>query len=253
MKRLLAEIFVRFIGPLHSLFMKALAYGPWGPVHPLIIRVFAGLYKIHVPADRHFKNLGHFFLRDMPFKDSGGSLVSPVECLLIDGPRKLDSLPLTVKGIQYQWKDFKELDLKEFSNGQFWNLYLAPYHYHWVHAACEGINLRAIHIPGKKWPVNKLGRWLCPLLYLENERMTFSWEHPKFGRIYMICVAAMGVSNLHSELGPVRSHEWTHLNVTVQKLQKLLAFRLGSTVLLLVERSNASAKASPMLNVGDAL
>lgn len=251
--RFLAEIFVRIVGPLHSLFMKSLAYGPWGPLHPLIIRIFAGIYGIPVPKDRTFKNLGDFFLRDLPFKDVGSTLASPAESILIDGPTRCGASPLAVKGLCYEWSEFPELDKDFVAKATYWNLYLAPYHYHWVHAPSEGSDLEAIHLTGKKYPVNALGRFLCPQLYLENERMSFRWTHPQLGRVVMMCVGAMGVSSLYSALGAVQTNRWTPLRPHLERLQKLLAFRLGSTVILLVENAPSSVPPQRLLKVGDAL
>ncbi len=253
MKRILGELFVRLIGPIHSLFMRLWAYGPWGPLHQWSILVFKNVYGIKWGDTSKFKTLGDFFLREVPYQVAPSALVSPVQARLIDGPRSMADRGQThVKGLTYAWDQMPELKNID-PTSVLWNLYLAPYDYHWVHSSCSGKNLRAYRHRGKRWPVNALGRWLCPNLYQENDRVTFQWENADFGLVTMICVGAMGVSSLYSLKGPVPCDQWTPLGDGVSKAEKLLAFELGSTVLMLIQKPPASLSGAKLLNVGDAL
>lgn len=247
-----AEILIRLYGPIHGVLLKCLAYGPWGPLHRLMISIFKSLYGIEWHSPQRFANLGAFFLRRIPFEVGKSDLVSPVQAEVVEYATSLNlSTETRVKGIQYSWKEFPELDLKPWSSGRFWNLYLTPRHYHWVHAPCSGIELKAYRTSGLKWPVNAWGRRYCPDLYLRNDRLTFSWQSEKFGQIYLICVGAMGVSSLKSVKGdPGVKGQWTPIAPNVAKGEALLAFELGSTVLLLVERPPSFVNFPTMVQVG---
>lgn len=168
MRSLLKFIFGEVFAPLHSLIMKSIAYGPWGPLQPVIIRVFQKLFKIEWQNISEFKNLGAFFLRDIDIKVSDSALVSPAESALVDGPRKISlAESIVVKGIDYRWAQFQELKLED-KTWTVWNFYLAPHNYHWVHSAAAGANLKGYRVSGHRYPVNSLGRWLCPYLYSAN-------------------------------------------------------------------------------------
>ncbi len=225
----------RLIGTLWTQILALLAYGPWPRfLHQCIIRIYRRLYQIEWDDISGFKNLGEFFLREIQFEIGNESLVSPAECAILEGPEpiRLDQ-KISVKGVEYCWKDFHEWK-DHFSSGSFYNFYLAPVDYHWVHAPCDGIRVQAIRTPGLKIPVNQLGRSLCPKLYLQNDRLSFQWEHPEFGHVWMIMVGAMGVSRIRSELGPI-GESWTPLS-DIKKGQRIGAFELGSSILLVLER-----------------
>lgn len=241
-----------FFAPLYSRILGLIAYGPWGKFHQLLIWGFKRLYKIDWPATEKFKNLGGFFLRDIPYKLGGAPLVSPAEGKCFEGPLAVDSSNfVSAKGIDYSWSSFQELKDTRFST--YWNIYLAPANYHWVHSPAGGKGLEAIRISGAKYPVNAFGRKLCPKLFAENERLVFRFTSAELGRVAVICIGAMGVSALHSTLGHVPYGSWAKLRDEVQKGDRLLAFRLGSTVLLLTEKPPTFARPISMLKVGDDL
>ncbi len=247
-------IFTSFLAPLHCRILKLIAYGPWGKFHQLLIWVFKTLYSIEWKHTSQFKTLGEFFLRSVPFHISSSPLLSPAEARLIEGPSKIDlNEKISIKGLQYSWGQFKEFDASQYSQGVYWNFYLAPHNYHWVHSAATGTNLQAYRWHGKKWPVNALGRKLAPNLYVENERLTFKFQTPEFGEVIMICVGAMGVSELYCDRGDVSYGQWVNLQKRVIKGERLLAFKLGSTVIMLVERAPPSLKQDSVVRVGDEL
>lgn len=254
MKSLLSFGLTRIWAPLHARLIRAIAYGPWGPLHILFIKIFKSLYGIEYQSPLEFRTLGDFFLRPTEIHPANSPLVSPAESDLIDGPTKIDfHRPLSVKGLEYRWSDFKELEIQKFDSATYWNFYLAPSHYHWVHSPCEGVNLTAIRTSGLQYPVNALGRWLCPALYSINERLTFRFQSPEFGEVILFCVGAVGVSALHSDLGEVPYNRWVPLKRTVSKCEKLLAFKLGSTVLMLVERGPQNPRQPKTTLVGQEL
>lgn len=239
------------LGPLYSRLIRIVAYGPWGPFHQVLIWVFRTIYGIR-PAKGYAK-LGTFFLRDLSYELSPVPLVSPVQARVLEGPSPLNlKESLSVKGLTYAWADFKELDFSSLRGATYWNLYLSPPDYHWVHAPSEGVNLEAYRMSGSHFPVNAWGRKICPRLYVENERLVFRYQSAEWGWVILICVGAMGVSALRSVVGDVAYDRWTSLKPHVQKGERLLGFELGSTVLLITERGPSSQKSLGVVRVGDA-
>jgi len=86
-----------------------------------------------------------------------------------------------------------------------------------------------------------------------NERLTYRWQSKDFGQVIMICIGALGVSALHCDLGEVPPEKWTTLKSQVKKGDRLLAFRLGSSALLLLERPPSSLYMKSMVRLGNGL
>jgi phosphatidylserine decarboxylase len=157
--------------------------------------------------------------------------------------------PLSVKKIDYAWSSLPEWS-EDFSGGYFWNFYLAPQNYHWFHAACGGMELEGRRVSGKSLPVNALGRWMSPRLYAENERLSFRWKSNSYGRVLMMCVGALGVCRIKSEMGTVIEGPWQSLRSEVKPLERLGAFELGSSVILLVEKAPKTQALPESIEVG---
>jgi len=229
-------LLIKIISGFWNCLLRLIAYGPWPyAIHQAIIRNYKRIYSIEWDDTSRFKNLGDFFLREVDFPTGKAKLVSPAEALLLDGPRPIrDSMNgIRIKGLDYQWSEFPEWR-PEFTEATYWNIYLAPPDYHWVHAPSDGQDVKAIRFPGLSVPVNQLGRVIMPDLYLRNERLSFQWIHPEMGHCWLAMVGAMGVSRIRSCVGEI-SAQWTPL-APIQKAQKLGGFELGSSALLVVER-----------------
>lgn len=246
---------IRLIQVLYGKMIRLVTNGPWGRgVHRILIRGFCGLQRI--PYSKEFEKHStflDFFLRDKKIEFSSSPLVSPCEARsFASGEDIILGKSVRVKGITYRFEDFRELPMDKFRNGAFWNFYLAPKNYHWVHAPTSGRNLRGIYRSGMFWPVNAFGRWLRPFLFSENERISYLYESATFGAVAVVCVGAMGVNAMKSTVGFVGPNE-TSLKAEIHKGDRLLAFELGSTVLLFLEHPPTSRLPLTMVNVGDAL
>ena len=173
----------------------------------------------------------------------------------MEGPAKINlNSTISIKSIDYNWQEFFEFQ-DSWKSSNFWNLYLAPNDYHWVHSPCEAEHWEACRVPGKTYPVNALGRRLIPHLYLENERLSFRTQHPQLGWVHVLCVGAMGVSRMPTPFGQFSERKWSKIDQTIKKGAALAAFQLGSSVLLIVEKNpqNPLGLSSPSLKVGEAL
>lgn len=237
----------RLLGRFWSFLLGLIAYGPWGyRIHQVLIRFYRWVYKIDWPQIKDFRKLGDFFLREKEWPVADSPLVSPVEAAVLEGPLPV-SARVSVKGISYRWNELPEWD-PVFEKGTYWNLYLSPPDYHWIHFPCDAQNVRAIRIPGLDFPVNTWGRRLAPDLYFQNERLSFRFTHPQLGEVLMMLVGAMGVSKIISSLGPVGT-AWTPLP-SAKQMQKTGGFAMGSSVLLLVEKIPQGAPGLERLTPG---
>lgn len=252
----LIRIFWNLFAPIWNHIVGLFAYGPWGPlVHREFIRFFKTAYGITDSPDiRAFRRLGDFFLRDRKIDLPDAKLVSPVEAYCLEACTALGKTPkLKIKGLEYRWSDFPELENFNKEEAVFWNFYLAPNHYHWFHAACSGTKLEATRFSGSFFPVNSFGRWLCPWLYNANERLSFRWQHEEFGKVVMMCVGAVGVSKIRSEFGLIEEAQWKFIKDSHDKGERFGAFELGSSVLLFLEKRPNPLSLSAEVLCGEAL
>lgn len=136
-----------------------------------------------------------------------------------------------------------------FEGGTFLTLYLAPHHYHRIHAPVSGTVTRARHVPGRLLPVNAPAVRLVDRLFPRNERLAALIE----GDAGAVAVVAVGAFNV-GRITAVFDHDLVtnrrrarpetriyHPAVPVTRGDELMAFHLGSTVVLLFERRLALA------------
>ncbi len=164
-----------------------------------------------------------------------------------------------------------------FDTGSYITLYLAPRHYHRIHAPVSGRIEWARHIPGRLLPVNRLAVERVGRLFPRNERLVavvepragrdpedtavgetdagaaadtggeWSVEHPGggTGAVAVVAVGAFNVGQITADFDSAlatnrrRARPATTVYdppVAVDRGDALMAFHLGSTVVLLFER-----------------
>jgi len=141
-----------------------------------------------------------------------------------------------------------------FEGGSFVTIYLSPRDYHRIHAPAAGKIEKARHIPGALLPVNPPGVLEIPDLFPRNERV-ICYIETKFGRLALVAVGAINVGRISTPFDP----EWagpgsgwvtnrrgvegsTRLYappLEVERGEEVMAFHLGSTVVLLIERGGS--------------
>jgi phosphatidylserine decarboxylase len=151
-------------------------------------------------------------------------------------------------------------EARRFEGGSFLTIYLSPRDYHRIHAPAAGSISRARHIPGELLPVNLPGVLEIPDLFPRNERIVCYLDTPQ-GRICVVAVGAINVGRISTAFDPAwsgspwdsgtgqeKSAGWvtnrpgvqgaTHSYdppVAVSRGEEIMAFHLGSTVVLLFE------------------
>lgn len=137
---------------------------------------------------------------------------------------------------------------ERYHDGIFVTLYLSPRHYHRIHAPTAGNVGRARHVPGALWPVNQPAVQHVADLFPRNERLIAYLEGP-LGLIAVVAVGAYNVGRISAVFDPDwRAPGWASNRrrargddrsyeppVHFAKGEELMAFHLGSTIVLLLE------------------
>ena len=177
-------------------------------LHRLIRDKFIRHFKVDVSESEKpmeaYPTLGEFFIRRLrPGARPIGSsdLVSPVDGMLtqrgffesgVSNPNLMQ-----IKGLSYGLKDFvgEGWDIFPYAGGAFLTLYLAPWNYHRIHSPVKGRVVRARHIAGALWPVNKWSVKNIRDLFVRNDRILVEMES-NGGRILVALVGATNVGRI---------------------------------------------------------
>jgi phosphatidylserine decarboxylase len=205
-------------------------------------------------------------LRSWP--DDPRTVASPVDGIVgqigrIDAGRLIQA-----KGRSYSAAELlmSRQDAGRYDGGSFVTLYLSPRHYHRIHAPVAGEIRSARHVPGALLPVNEPAVSHVTDLFVRNERLLCHLERPE-GAVAVVAVGAYNVGRISAAFDP----EWQGTNrrraplatrdydppVRVARGEEIMAFHLGSTVVLLLEPAAPALvpalRAGQEVRVGDAL
>jgi phosphatidylserine decarboxylase len=215
--------------------------------------VGADLSEVERPlAD--FETLNDFFvrslkpgLRDWPAdRDAVGS---PVDGVVGSVGRIEQRTALQAKGRRYSVAEL--LGDPEagpaYEGGLFITLYLSPRHYHRIHTPVGGTIARARHVPGALFPVNAPSVAHIPELFARNERVLCVID-AAVGPAAVVAVGAYNVARISTAFDPGwgGTRRWVSNRrdavprerrydppIRVERGAELMAFHLGSTVVLL--------------------
>lgn len=181
-----------------------------------------------------------------------GVLACPVDGILGQSGAIERGQALQAKGRWYSVAKLldDEADAARYEGGTFITLYLSPRHYHRIHSPCDGGIVYARHVPGALLPVNQPAVAHVQDLFPKNERLVCAIDGP-LGRVAIVAIGAYNVGRISAGFDPswVGSSEASVTNrrrhepdtrrydppVVVRQGQEIMAFHLGSTVVLLLE------------------
>jgi phosphatidylserine decarboxylase len=228
---------------------------PW-PLSEITVRIFARAYGIDLTAATqpvsHFSSIGDFFVRDVrsELRPIGEGVVSPVDGTLrsVEVIEK-DATALQVKGMRFSLTEFLgDASLAElFVGGSCYNFYLSPTDAHHIHSPVDGAVVTTRHIPGKLWPVNSWAIENVPNLFATNERIV-SLVQTAVGRVAVVMVGATNVGRIQLQYVDLTTNTrpWRRIPtrsivhdppLAVRRGDKIGTFHMGSSVVLLLERS----------------
>ncbi len=210
----------------------------------LLITQFAKAYRVNLseaqltdPAD--YLSFNDFFTRALkagarPFATGEQTILSPADGTVSQlGKISQDQL-LQAKGHSYSLHSLAGELGKEFNNGTFCTIYLAPSDYHRVHLPFDGTLTRTKAIPGALFSVNASTEANIEGLFARNERLVCRFE-TAHGPMLVILVGAMIVASIETDwLGPASPYtlvEDTEHHLVYHGGDEIGRFLLGSTVI----------------------
>jgi phosphatidylserine decarboxylase len=207
--------------------------------------------EFHHPSG--YKSLNALFTRKLREKRSfsldGTDFISPCDSYISDCGDLQEDYALQIKGMRYKVDDFigSEFTQEEkelVHNGKFINFYLSPKDYHRYHIPTNLKVLKAVHIPGKFYPVNVASLKKRINLFIENERVVLLCEATNGKRFYMILVSALNVGVMQVSFEPriqtnasaTKPQAYTFENMYLDKGDDFGCFEMGSTIVILAEK-----------------
>ena len=114
-------------------------------------------------APSSYRSLNALFTRklkeDRKYSLNAEDFISPCDSLISECGTITDDYALQIKGMRYKCADFigsefSDVEKSIIDGGEFINCYLSPKDYHRYHMPTNLKVLKAVHIPGKFYPVN---------------------------------------------------------------------------------------------------
>lgn len=150
---------------------------------------------------------------------------------------------LQAKGRPYEVADLvgSAATAARFRGGSYLTLYLAPRHYHRVHAPVGGRLVSVAHLSGRLLPVNPPSVATVERLFVTNER-TVCLIETGAGAVGVVAVGATNVGRISVPAVPgwdpaadVDVERTPSPPILVARGDQLMVFHLGSTVVLLLQ------------------
>ena len=231
---------------------------------------FAGLMGVDVeeaerpPAD--YASLSDFFVRRLrqgrrAWPEDAGVPGSPVDGVVGSFGRLDAGTALQAKGVRYEVRELLagEASRASFARGYFITIYLSPRHYHRIHAPIGGRLTEARAVPGRLLPVNRAAVQSVVDLFPRNERLVVLGESCGIATA-LVAIGAYNVGRISADFDPswnaargggvtnrpaqgagleVRSYDPP---LAVMRGQDLMAFHLGSTIVLLIDGARGNRR-----------
>jgi phosphatidylserine decarboxylase len=231
------------------------------PLRPVILGGFARLVGIRLDEAEKpvsaYPSLNALFVRRLApgtrsWPGRGDILASPVDGIVGQVGRIRHGTLIQAKGLSYGVEELlgSGAAAAPFAEGTFLTIYLSPRHYHRIHTPLPGWITGARHLPGALLPVNRPAVETIPGLFARNERLSVAMD-TDLGRVEVVAVGAYyvgrisaafddewsgragtSITNRARPLAPSRDYDPP---VPIAEGDEIMAFHLGSTVILLTE------------------
>jgi phosphatidylserine decarboxylase len=227
--------------------------------------------EFHAPSS--YKTLNKLFTRHLreprKFSLAAEDFISPCDSLISECGKLVDDYALQIKGMRYKTdellgKNFTQEEKEIVHNGDFINFYLSPKDYHRYHIPTNLKVLKAVHIPGKFYPVNFPSLKKRLNLFIENERVVIKCETMEGKIFYMVLVSALNVGVMQVNFEPriqtnadvAEEKVYEFDNLYLDKGDDFGCFEMGSTIVILSEKdmfSEILVKAGDKVKFGDTI
>lgn len=221
-----------------------------------ILKAFASIYKINLSEAElnisEYNSLNQFFTRALKagvriIDSQENAAVSPVDARITNFGDINESTLIQAKGFDFSLKELlgSEKYWREFENGKFITFYLSPQDYHRIHSPFGGRILGYYYEPGKLFPVNDAAVGGIQGLFPKNERL-ITFLQTSYGKIAVVKVGASNVGKIrvtyddkivtNTWIRFPKEHEYTNVNIMIDKGSELGRFEMGSTVILIFQK-----------------
>ena len=235
---------------------------------PRVSRVISGayarLYDVDMmdvaPCASGYPSFDAFFTRQLrpgARTVSSDVLVSPADGALRAAGRIEPGARLVIKGRQYNVGELvgSDADATRYAGGSFAVVYLSPRDYHRVHSPVDGRLTLVRVMSGDRFPVNAVGERHVPRLLVVNERVALFIDSESLGRVALVMVGAMIVGRISVTALPggcVDSGEYrVEPPRPLRRGDEVGIFHLGSTVVLLTEKSLVMSRGIGQIRYGE--
>ena len=225
-----------------------------------------GLDMHEFRSPESYESLNALFTRrlEVPrtISENANALIAPCDALVSECGTLEGDYALQIKGMRYCVSELLgdeiALEHKErLVNGQFINFYLSPKDYHRYHMPCDLTINRAVHIPGKLYPVNMPALKNIANLLIENERVVIEAQTAQGTLLYLVLVGALNVGKMRVSFEPrlvsndadayKRPYEFHDLHL--KKGDDFGCFEMGSTIVLITEKETLNLHVNSGENV----
>lgn len=207
--------------------------------------------EFHSPET--YSSLNALFTRklkeDRAYSLDANDFISPCDSLIPECGDLDKEYALQIKGMKYKSDEllgehFTQEEKNIVIDGTFINFYLSPKDYHRYHIPTNLKVLKAVHIPGKFYPVNMPSLKKRVNLFIENERVVLMCETQTKKRFYMVLVSALNVGVMQVSFEPkiktnadlLKSSAYSYDNLHLNKGDDFGCFEMGSTIVILAEK-----------------
>ncbi len=209
------------------------------------------MHEFDLPAS--YPTLNALFTRKLkqarPVDASPEAVVSPCDALVTASGAITGELSMQIKGMTYRVDPLlgERIDAEARASvhgGSYVNLYLSPRDYHRYHIPVDLQVLKAVHIPGRLYPVNFPSLRKRSNLFIENERVVIECLMPSAKRLFIVLVGALNVGKMQVNFAPQLQTNADLFEPTVYEFSELYlkkgedfgCFEMGSTIVLLAEK-----------------
>ncbi len=203
----------------------------------------------------YYKSLNALFTRKLMHKrevdEDKNIFISPCDGYITECGDMENTLALQIKGFIYSVYDLigdkiNTGDKEKITDGKYINFYLSPKDYHRYHAPVDMKINKAVHIPGKLYPVNIKYLQKIPSLFIENERVVLECETLDKKLFYMVFVGALNVGKMsfvfddriqtNSDKRDITHYDYN--GIILKKAQELGKFEMGSTIVMFFQKDS---------------
>ncbi|WP_024955582.1 phosphatidylserine decarboxylase [Sulfurospirillum arcachonense] len=225
-------------------------------IQNIINKSYVKLMKVNLsecPDISSYKSLNELFTRELKTKRDIDAdeheFISPCDAFISECGNIQEQKALMIKGHSYRVRNLLgDYILKQekdrLIDGDYINFYLSPKDYHRYHVPMDMQIKKAVHIPGKLYPVNFTWLKKIPELFVENERVVLECYTKDDKLFYMVFVGALNVGKMQfvfdetiqTNAKSSTQKPYMYKDLWLKKGDELGRFEMGSTIVMFFEK-----------------